>query len=174
MKTQNYKRTTMETQFTTKNENKEPIPPNSEEIDNLDEYILTNDEGLLIDKSESSFIQEDGVLKWSIDGFYDENGNTPSPREMRRNPPVLKLESLNKDTNEIDVAAFVLTEHFMESFAYAMKGVNDGYRGIKPGEPRKIKDIPSDLIDWVKEHPFGFILTLIASAVLVWGIFQSF
>lgn len=79
--------------------------------------------------------QVDAVVKWDIQGLYDEAGKVRSKRSLRNNPPMLVVsDSLG------DNASFVLTKELSGILARHFDNTYRAYYGIRPKDELTFKE----------------------------------
>lgn len=110
-----------------------------EQSDNYldDDELVTAASDLVIQQDEDFVVvqQEDAVVKWDIQGLYDENGKVRSKRSLRNNPPMLVIsDSLG------DNATFVLTRELSGVLARHFDNTYRAYYGIRPKDELSFKE----------------------------------
>lgn len=102
-----------------------------------DDELVTAASDLVIQQDEDFVVvqQEDAVVKWDIQGLYDENGKVRSKRSLRNNPPMLVIsDSLG------DNATFVLTRELSGVLARHFDNTYRAYYGIRPKDELSFKE----------------------------------
>lgn len=102
-----------------------------------DDELVTaaSDEVLQQDEDTVIVQQEDAVVKWDIQGLYDESGKVRSKRSLRNNPPMLVIsDSLGEN------ATFVLTKELSGILARHFDNTYRAYYGIRPKDELSFKE----------------------------------
>lgn len=146
---------------------------NNNEKDNEDLFL---DE--VIDKSidEAIILQETNTVKWYVEGLLDEDtGEVFSPRKLKKDPPILVIESVHKDTGEENYASFVLTPEFSKTLSDLGSITYKAYNGIKPSElsEKSIKTLPKDIFEWAKNNKISAAFLSLFSIIFIAYIFMS-
>lgn len=147
--------------------------PSTDEIDlsELDEVLeKTIDEAIIL--------QESNTVKWRVEGLFDDEGEILSARKLKKDPPILIVESVDKETGEENFASFVLTPEFSRTLQDLGSITWQAYNGIKAKEleARSLKTLPGDLLQWAKDNKgsaaFLLLFTLIFIIYVIAGIFN--
>lgn len=162
-------------------ENKEitSLEPVKGEVPSADEIDLSElDEVLEKTIDEAIILQESNTVKWRIEGLFDEEGEILSARKLKKDPPILIIESVDKETGEENFASFVLTPEFSRTLQDLGSITWQAYNGIKAKEleTRSLKTLPGDLLQWAKDNKgsaaFLLLFTLIFVIYVITGIFN--
>ena len=145
-------------------------------VDSVPETVDTDDfrhkDSLLMDdKALAVFKQSENTLMWNILDLYDDNGNIRSKNQLRKNPPILSLES-----SDGSQAEFVLTEGLSKSLSELLEIVYYAYNGVEKKRPLSLdlsedgfKGVLDRFKNSVSEHPVrvGFLFSAIILAILM-------
>ena len=112
--------------------------PEEKQVDSYleDDELITaaSDEVLQQDEDTVIVQQEEAVVKWDIQGLYDETGKVRSKRSLRNNPPMLVIsDSLGEN------ATFVLTKELSGILARHFDNTYRAYYGIRPKDELTFK-----------------------------------
>lgn len=89
-----------------------------EEDDDLLAIKASNDEAVELTDNYGIFQQEEGMIAWSLQNFYNEDGTPRTKRELRLDPAVLRIEDASGG-----YADFVLTREFTKSLNESLEQV---------------------------------------------------
>lgn len=138
--------------------------------DYLDDDLefLTGDDTLLEAKPSGALIeQEENIIAWRLENFFDENNERRSRYALRNSPPILIIESSDGSSVE-----FLLTQQLSRTLAETFTSVDRGYRGMDPkkkesllhDEPLKKKEV---MINYLKDHPVKATFSIIFFLIVV-------
>ena len=148
----------------------------TEIVDEVPETVDTDnsqykDSLLMDDKALAVFKQSENTLMWNILDLYDDSGNIRSKNQLRKNPPILSLES-----SDGSQAEFVLTEGLSKSLSELLEIVYHAYNGVEKKRPLSLdfsedgfKGVLDRFKNSMSEHPVrvGFLFSAIILAVLM-------
>lgn len=131
-----------------------------------DEFFLGDDEEILSELDMAAFQQLDGVVTWEIENLHDSEGQTLSKRDIRMNPPLLKIKSSSGE-----YAEFILTKDFSKTLAEKFDEIYRAYYGVKPkGKGASISSV-EDFKKYVLDHKVGTIVVVILVLIFfVYGV----
>lgn len=133
-----------------------------EDLDDDELALQMKDEIVELSDDLGVFKQNDDMIAWSIHNFYQENGEVRSKRELRNDPPTLRIENAKGDAVD-----FILSKQFTKTLYEALENVHYGMFGIKKSKSRwtNFKDA---LMGSILENPLKVIvLTLLTALVIV-------
>lgn len=137
------------------------------ELDDDELALLVEDEKIELTEDLGIFKQhQEGLIAWSIENFYQEDGTVRSKRELRTDPPILRIE--NASGEQVD---FLLTKQFTRSLYESLETVNYGLFGVKKSKSRWT-NFREALVGSILENPlkvivFGLLVILTLVALLV-------
>lgn len=146
-----------------------------EEYLNDDEEMYKGDDNEIFqEKSRAGFLQLENSIVWSVDGFVKEDGKVKTSKEMRLDPPVLKIQSIDPESNDENHATFLMTKDFSQSLSRVTEEVYRAYYGL--GEKKKntfwkmsFDDKMKTILGWISSNPLqtiGLFIMLIALVIL--------
>lgn len=92
-----------------------------------DELIEAGDDKVLLEeKNLAIFQQNENVITWEIDNFYNDKDEPKNKTSLRLDPPVLRVKS-----SDGKIVEFVLTKELSKSFNSVFDEVYKAYFGIK-------------------------------------------
>lgn len=143
-------------------------PKQSSYLDDDDEAILASSDTLLhSDGSLTIAQQEEAVVKWDIQGLYDERGRVRSKRSLKNNPPVFVVSDSNGEE-----ATFILTKELSAALARNFENANRAYYGIKPRGEMKFKDKLGEAKQGLRENMGkAIVIGGLLLGLLIFGIF---
>lgn len=126
-----------------------------------DDEILFNDETTVVSQ------QEEAVVKWDIQGLYDDLGKVRSKRSLKNNPPLLVVSDSTDST-----VSFVLTKNLAGNLARHFENTHRAYYGIRPKSELSFKEKMIDAKTGLREN-MGKVVIIggLLLALLVFGIF---
>lgn len=126
-----------------------------------DDEILFNDETTVVSQ------QEEAVVKWDIQGLYDDLGKVRSKRSLKNNPPLLVVSDSTDST-----VSFVLTKNLAGNLARHFENTHRAYYGISPKSELSFKEKMIDAKTGLREN-MGKVVIIggLLLALLVFGIF---
>lgn len=144
------------------------IPTNSSYLNDDDEAILASSDTLLhSDDALTIAQQEDAVVKWDIQGLYDERGKVRSKRSLRNNPPIFVVSDSNGEE-----ATFILTKDLSAALARNFENANRAYYGIKPRDEMKFREKLGEAKQGFRENMGkAIVVGGLLVALLIFGIF---
>lgn len=157
---------TLETSEPILSETEAPVEEESSDDDALALKVLS-DEQIEAAEDYAVFKQEDGMVAWSLENFYQEDGSIRSKKQLRLDPPVLRVQG-----SEGQAAEFVLTKGFTKSLS---EGLNDVYRGLFGIHKTKKRfgNFREALWSSIVENPLRFVTLLaffgLCLALIIWG-----
>lgn len=147
-----------------------------EEYLNDDEEMYRGDDNEIFqEKVRAGFVQLENSIVWSIDGFVKEDGKVKTSKEMRLDPPVLKIQSIDPESNDENHATFLMTKDFSQSLSRVTEEVYRAYYGL--GEKKKntfwkmsFDDKMKTILGWISSNPvktIGLFIILIAFVLMI-------
>lgn len=100
-----------------------------ENWDKLSDTIIHQDEFSVVAQ------QDEAVVKWNIEGLYDEDGKVRGKRSLRNNPPLFVVSDSNGEE-----ATFVLTKDLAGVLANHFENAHRAYYGIRPRDEMSFKE----------------------------------
>lgn len=100
-----------------------------ENWDELSDTIIHQDEISVIAQ------QNEAVVRWNIEGLYDEDGKVRSKRSLKNNPPIFVVSDSNGEE-----ATFVLTKSLAGILANHFENAHRAYYGIRPRGEMSFKE----------------------------------
>lgn len=141
---------------------------NNEDYFDDAEVILDEENDAIVDESLRSalFQQDENLVSWSLENFYNEKGERRGKYSLLNNPPILRLEGSAGDRAE-----FVLTKELTRSLSKVLDVVDRGYYGVSAKVAKEDKKSKlTEIVEWCEEHPaksggalIVVILTLVAT-----------
>lgn len=133
-----------------------------------DDELITaaSDEVLQQDEDTVIVQQEEAVVKWDIQGLYDETGKVRSKRSLRNNPPMLVIsDSLG------DNATFVLTKELSGILARHFDNTYRAYYGIRPKDELTFKEKLGEARTGIQRN-MGKLIIIggVLAALLIFGL----
>jgi len=137
-------------------------------LDDDEEAMLASSDTLIHSDGELTIAQqEDAVVKWDIQGLYDERGKVRSKRSLRNNPPVFVVSDSNGEE-----ATFILTKGLSAALARNFENANRAYYGIKPRDEMKFKEKLGEAKQGLRENMGkAIVIGGLLLALLIFGIF---
>lgn len=174
--------------MTTENENEavsptEPLPivensevekPSVVEEDFQDSSVFVNDDenflnaddkALSYDLEEAVVQQQDGLVFWSIEGLFNENGKMKGKLALRQSPPTLVIRTKTGDREE--VVEILITKDLAKILSKHFDMIDKGFYGIKPSSELTLKERTVGIWHWIKSHPFKATICGITAVVIV-------
>lgn len=132
-----------------------PVDETKESIELSDDELALEaltDEAVEATPDLAVFRQAEGMIAWTLQNFYKEDGTTRSKRDLRLDPPILRIE--NSDGESVD---FILTRNFSKSLLDTLEIVRLGTFGVKKNRSKwgSFKDA---LVGSVLENPLKVIV----------------
>lgn len=145
----------------------EKIQSESDYLEDDELWSRAQDEILFSDESSVIAQQEEAVVKWDIQGLYDEDGKVRSKRSLRNNPPLLVVS----DSTDV-TASFVLTKDLSGNLAKHFENTYRAYYGIRPKKEMSFKEKVTDAKTGVREN-MGKVIVIggLIVGLLIFGIF---
>lgn len=150
----------------------EPLELNlSTDFDSADDYFDDDEEMLrsvdtkLSETDDSAlFKQADGVIRWDLENFYNEDGKQYKKYTLKQNPPILKIEDSHGSKVE-----FVLTEELVKSLSGTFDKVYRGYFNVSPRKDKNSKTKWQETLESMEMHPIRtvFIVGVVLAALLL-------
>lgn len=142
-------------------------PNQSDYLEDDEFWSKSKDEILFSDDSSVIAQQEDAVVKWDIQGLYDDQGKVRSKRSLRNNPPMLVISDSTDTT-----ASFVLTKDLSANLAKHFENTHRAYYGIRPKKEMSFKEKVSDAKTGFREN-MGKVIVIggLLLGLLIFGIF---
>lgn len=125
----------LELEFGPSNEDEpieKPVDSYFDDDENWDELSDT-----IIHQDEFSVVaqQNEAVVKWNIEGLYDEDGKVRGKRSLRNNPPLFVVSDSNGEE-----ATFVLTKELSGVLANHFENAHRAYYGIRPRDEMSFRE----------------------------------
>lgn len=149
----------------------EETTPETDVVDDYfadDEKFLSDDTELDLRKDLGIFKQDNAIVTWGITNLYDGSDDFRKKRNIRRDPPVLRISS-----SDGDEAQFILTKDFTKSLKNALGSVEKAYNGLSDSKgsstsDAKLKEKFEEIKTWVSENKIktGVIGLLIVFVVV--------
>lgn len=99
---------------------------NTSEYFSDDDEFLRGDDSILHEELNMSIVQQsEAVVSWTVDNFYNKNGNPRKSTSLRNDPPILTIGD-----NSGNSASFVLSKEFAGQMESVMGDVYRGYFGV--------------------------------------------
>lgn len=129
------------------------------------------DEVLYSEEAKVVAAQPEGTVTWAIEGLYDEAGRVRKKLFLKANPPLLVVESVGADPEDVSHVEFVLTRELSGELAKHFDNAHKAYYGITPAAERSFSEKLAAIKDWMGEHKFAtVVIGLIAAFMLVTSV----
>jgi len=122
------------------------------------------DETIELSEDYGVFRQQDGLVAWTLQNFYREDGKIRSARELKADPPVLRIEDGTGESVD-----FTLTKEFTRTMIEMFDTVNLGIHGIKKNRS-KWTSLKDAITGSILENPLK--VTLVTVLVLFLFVFM--
>ncbi len=148
----------------------EPTTPAVPELDEDDDALAIQaleDEKLEVADDYGVFKQQEGMIAWSIENLYREDGSMRSKKELKLNPPTLKVEGSGGQSVD-----FILTKNFTKTLK---DGLDDVYRGMFGVHKAKapMSSFKEALYNSVMENPLRIVvvglIVLVCAALAIFS-----
>jgi len=125
-----------------------PIPEDDDEL----AIQALEDDKIELSDDYGVFKQQEGMIAWSIENLYREDGIMRSKKELKLEPPILRIEA--SDGQSVD---FILTKNFTKTLK---DGLDDVYRGTFGIQKAKtpISGFREALFNSVMENPLRVVV----------------
>lgn len=133
-----------------------------------DEHLLASSDEILHQDEETVIVkQQEAVVKWDIQGLYDEHGKVRAKRSLKNNPPMLEISNSFGEN-----ATFVLTKDLSGVLARHFDNTYRAYYGIRPKDEMSFKDKLSETKAGIREN-MGKTIVIggLLLALLIFGFF---
>ena len=129
------------------------------------------DEVLYSEEARVVAAQPKGTVTWAIEGLYDESGRVRKKFFLKANPPLLVVESVGLEPEDVNHVEFVLTRELSGELAKHFDNTHKAYYGITPASERTFSEKLAAIRDWMREHKFATaVMGLIVAFMLVTSI----
>lgn len=120
--------------------------------DDLLAIEVENDSQLELSDNYGVFDQEEGMIAWSLQNFYREDGSIRSKRELKLDPAILRIEDASGGSVD-----FVLTKDFTKSLNESLNKVRLASYGIQKSK-KPFDSFKEALVNSAIENPIRTVL----------------
>lgn len=120
-----------------------------------DEIVVKELGDKLVEEQDGFAVFEqgsEGMIAWSLQNFYREDGSIRSKGELKNEPPLLRIE--NSEGNSVD---FMLTREFVKSLNQQLEQVRLATYGIQKSR-KPLSSFKEALVATAVEKPLGTVL----------------
>ncbi len=126
----------------------ESIPANDDEI----VVSAYREETVDADETYAIFQQGDGMLAWSIQNLRSEDGKLRSKRDLKNDPPILRIEA--SEGQSVD---FILTKEFTKTLNESLGDVRQAFYGIEK-KRKPLVSFKDAVVASIYDKPLAFLL----------------
>lgn len=143
-----------------------------------DEEFLKGDDSVLLSEIDNGILQQqEDVIGWELNNFYDESGKQRGRFALRSDPPTFRVRHKRSDGAE-DVVEFVVSKQLAGEFEQVFKNVRGAYYGMTPKETRKadqasFRSYVDNVTLEAKTHPVRFAILVLFILATIFYLFIS-